>query len=112
MDPNETFLAFFNAICVNDREGAYGELESLVEWLGKGGFAPKLYSWWGHIAKGVHAVSRLCRSSLSLSLTHPPLKRKYDAAAVPLGFLQENGCGCRRWRLGAVIGSSNWREHA
>lgn len=41
MDPTETFLAFLNAICVNDCDGAYDDLESLIEWLDKDGFAPK-----------------------------------------------------------------------
>jgi hypothetical protein len=41
MDPNETLLAAFNAICEGDKSDAVETLDDLRRWIEKGGFAPR-----------------------------------------------------------------------
>ena len=40
MDPNRTLEELLSALRDNDREGAYEALESLLDWLSRGGFLP------------------------------------------------------------------------
>ncbi len=42
MDPQATWLAMIQALVDDDREGASDYATSLIDWLDRGGFAPKV----------------------------------------------------------------------